>query len=161
MGQGNEERESNDNKNIHEKKEDDENSKDTFIKKSRKSTSNGIDIDILNQGKIINNNSNNKENDNNNIEHNYRNENNNINDINNEENDKNYNNSKNDYNDNNFNKDNKLSNSEDLGENITENNSEQMSKEGNLFFNNNDDYFTEPWNFKHKIINRKTNFEDN
>ena len=85
--------------------------------------------------------------------------------INNEKQDNNQNNSNNENNNNDNNNDktenndNKLSESEDMGENITENNSEKMSKERNLFFTN-DDHFTEPWNFKHKIIDRKIDFED-
>ena len=54
----------------------------------------------------------------------------------------------------------KFNESENIGENITENNSEQMSQEQNLYFNN-DDYFTEPWNFKHKIIHKKEDFQGN
>ena len=54
----------------------------------------------------------------------------------------------------------KISESEDIGENITENNSEQMSKEQNLFFTK-DDYFTEPWNFKQKIIHKEEDCQEN
>ena len=44
---------------------------------------------------------------------------------------------------------------DDIGENVTESFSEQMSKERKLYFTS-DDYFTEPWNFQHKIVHRKT-----
>ena len=54
----------------------------------------------------------------------------------------------------------KISESKDIGENITENNSEQMSKEQNLYFTK-DDYFIEPWNFKQKIIHKEEDYQDN
>ena len=56
----------------------------------------------------------------------------------------------------------KKSESEDIGENITENNSEKMSREENLYITNNkNDYFTQPWNFKQKIIHKEEYFQDN
>ena len=54
----------------------------------------------------------------------------------------------------------KISETGDIGENITENNSEQMSKEQNLYITK-DDYFTEPWNFKQKIIHKEEDCQDN
>ena len=48
---------------------------------------------------------------------------------------------------------------DDLGENFNDSFSEKMSKEKNLYFSN-DNYFSEPWNFKQKIIQRKQNLEE-
>ena len=56
-------------------------------------------------------------------------------------------------------KDEKINESEELGENLTESASEQMSKEKNLYFTN-DNYFPEQWDFTHKIIRRKTYFDE-
>lgn len=53
----------------------------------------------------------------------------------------------------------KLNDNENIGENLTESFSEQMSKEENLYYNNNK-YFIEQWDFKHKIINKTTNSND-
>ena len=52
----------------------------------------------------------------------------------------------------------KLNENENIGENLTDSFSEEMSKEENLYYYNNK-YFIEQWNFKHKIINRKTNIK--
>ena len=51
----------------------------------------------------------------------------------------------------------KFNQSEEIGENVTESYSEEMSKENNFNFVN-DDYFNESWDFQHNIINRQTNF---
>ena len=51
----------------------------------------------------------------------------------------------------------KLNDSEYFGENLSNSFSEQMSKEKNLYFHN-ENYFLEQWDFRHKIIKRKKNF---
>ena len=51
----------------------------------------------------------------------------------------------------------KFNESEEIGENVTDNFSEQMSKENNLYFVN-DNYFNESWDFQHKIIKKQSNF---
>ena len=57
----------------------------------------------------------------------------------------------------NLNQSSKFKESEEIGENVTENFSEQMSKENNLYFVN-DNYFNESWDFQHKIIKKQSNF---
>ena len=54
----------------------------------------------------------------------------------------------------------KMSNTEYFGENLTESYSEEMSKEKNLFFTNNN-YYIEKCDFQHQIMNRKNNFKGN
>ena len=52
-----------------------------------------------------------------------------------------------------------INQSEDFGENFTDNYSEQMSKENNLNINfDNDNYIIQTWNSNPKIINKKNNF---
>ena len=49
---------------------------------------------------------------------------------------------------------------EDMEENMTNSVSEKMSKEKNLCFSNNN-YFNDSWDFRHKIVYRNVNFDDN